>query len=505
MSSGSPRRWPCPLVEDSLDPSRAEHAVLGSHVSMVAATGALARALRLAEHPTVRDFVALLQNVSTSTVSEAKTMSAANAERIDFRAIRATHPIEEVIVSSGVELHQRGRGYMGLCPFHDDSTASMSVGAVPDRFRCFGCGVGGDVIDYVRRRYDLSFIDSVKALKDGAVGKAAGGPLPTPRIPGERDLPRIGAHRGYEINQMAWEHFATPVAAAFAQSYLATRRGIDLVALRAFSGGAPVVGYAGTGWTTLVSRLHDKGVSDTELLAADLAQLTRGGRLVDTYRGRIIIPVTNSVGQIDGFIGRDITGDARACKYRNPTRTATFNKSMILYQPTHHALAADANVVIVEGVLDALAIAAAAARTGEMDRFAPCTTSGVRASQEQVCRVLALHTGPPVIALDGDEAGVIGTARWLAGLGLDDTRPALVTTLPAGSDPADWLAVHGDPGLSAFDLRRLPGAGKRGVQPSLPGRELVRLLADHPPLPVRAALTSLAPIAAQLPPEPALA
>jgi DNA primase len=124
---------------------------------------------------------------------------------------------------------------------------------------------------------------------------------------------------------MAWEHFATPVAAEFAQSYLARRRGIDLDALRAFSGGAPVVGYAGTGWTTLVSHLHDKGVSDDELLATDLAQITRSGRLVDTYRGRIIIPVTNGSGQINGFVGRDVTGSSRAPKYRNPTRTTTFN------------------------------------------------------------------------------------------------------------------------------------------------------------------------------------
>jgi hypothetical protein len=153
----------------------------------------------------------------------------------------------------------------------------------------------------------------------------------------ERDLPRISADRGYEINQMAWEHFATPVGAEFAQSYLAGRRGIDLVALRPSSGGAPIVGYAATGWTSLVSRLNDQGVSDQgvsddELLVTDLAQFTRMGRLVDAYRGRIIIPVTNRAGQVSGFVGRDVTGDNRAPKYRNPTRTATFNRSTILHR-----------------------------------------------------------------------------------------------------------------------------------------------------------------------------
>jgi len=439
------------------------------------------------------------------------------AGRVDVQAIRAAHPIEDVIASSGVELHQRGHGYMGCCPFHDDSTASMSVGAVPDRFRCFGCGAGGDVIEYVSRRYGLSFIDSIAALQSRTPGSLGTGSAALPssiharatsepalaRATSEPALPQVSANRACEINQRAWEHFATPVAAEFAQHYLARRRGIDVVALREFSGGKPVVGYAGTGWTSLVSRLRDQGVSDDELLGTDLAQITRGGRLVDTCRGRIIIPVTNSAGGINGFVGRDVTGDDRAPKYRNPTRTSTFNKSTILYRPTHHALAADANVVIVEGVLDALAIAAAAARRGEMDHFAPCTTSGVTASHEQVCRVLALHERPPVIALDGDQAGVEGTSRWLSGLCLDNGRLALVTTLPAGTDPAEWLAALGDSGLTAFDRRGSLRTDGEGVRPSLPGRELVRLLADRHTQPVPAVLARLVPLAAQLPPGPA--
>ena len=434
-------------------------------------------------------------------------MSPARAEHVDVQSIRAAYPIEDVIASSGVELHQRGHGYMGCCPFHDDSTASMSVGGVPDRFKCFGCGAGGDVIEYVTRRYGLSFIDSVQALQDCTIGTGSVAPQPSTRTgtraEREQDLPPLGADRAYEINQIAWEHFATPVAVEFAQSYLARRRGIDLVALRAFSGGEPVVGYAGTGWATLINRLHDTGVSDDELLGTDLAQLTRSGRLVDTYRGRIIIPVTNSAGQINGFVGRDVTGDDRAPKYRNPTRTMTFNKSTILYRPTHHPLAADANVVIVEGILDALAIAAAAARRGEMDRFAPCTTSGVTASHEQVCRVLALHGRPPVIALDGDQAGVEGTGRWLSGLCLDGGRPALVTTLPPGTDPAEWLAARGDSGLTAFDRRGCLRTDGPGVRPSLPGRELVRLLAERHVQPFRSVLTNIVPLAAKLPSEPA--
>jgi DNA primase len=67
---------------------------------------------------------------------------------------------------------------MGCCPFHDDSTASMSVGGVPDRFKCFGCDAGGDVIEFVSQRYQLSFIDSIQALQNGNIGSNAHGSLP---------------------------------------------------------------------------------------------------------------------------------------------------------------------------------------------------------------------------------------------------------------------------------------------------------------------------------------
>src|SRR5665647_2788687 len=123
--------------------------------------------------------------------------------------------------------------------------------------------------------------------------------------------------------------------------------------------------------------------------------------------------------------------------------------------------------------------------------------------RDQVCRVLALHGRPPVIALDGDEAGLEGTRRWLSGLCLDGGRPALVTRLPTGIDPAEWLVVQVDSGLTVFDRRGCLSADGHGIHPALPGRELVRLLAERHPQPLRAVLTSLAPLATQLPPEPA--
>src|ERR1035438_6441365 len=168
-------------------------------------------------------------------------MSAARSERVDVQAIRAAHPIEDVIASTGVELHQRGHGYMGCCPFHDDSTASMSVGAVPDRFRCFGCGAGGDVIEYVARCTGLSFVDAARALESGTVFHGVQ-PASTVQVhrPARPAVHTTTAERAHTINHLAWEFFTTPANISVAEAYLREVRGIDVGGLCAAGGGEPV-------------------------------------------------------------------------------------------------------------------------------------------------------------------------------------------------------------------------------------------------------------------------
>src|ERR1035437_9450908 len=366
--------------------------------------------------------------------------TATGRTRFDVTAVRHDHRIEVVVAASGVELTQRGRGFMGCCPFHDDSTPSLSVGGVPDRFHCFGCGAGGDVIEYVHRFTGLSFTGAVHALQAGtAFGGAAPSITRQVPCPARAVEQTTTPQRARAINNLAWELFTSPASIDIAETYLRDARGIDIGPLCEAGGGEPIDGYAKTEWRSLTRHLKSHGVTTTELLELDLAQRSRTGELIDTYRGRLIVPVLADGGGIDGFIGRDTTGDPRAPKYRNPTKTPTFDKSTALYRPTHHGLDAGANLVVVEGVLDALAIAAAAAQAGEPAMFAPATTSGITVSGLQARSVLALHPKPPVIALDGDQAGQEGTDRWLTALCIEHGRTALATRLPDGLDPAEWL------------------------------------------------------------------
>jgi len=372
--------------------------------------------------------------------------------RVDVAAIRAAHRIETVVAASGVELKRSGTAFMARCPFHvEDRTPSMSVGGVEGRYHCFACGAGGDVIDYVARFNRIGFRDAADRLTADA---AFTGRLPTPVPPTQAlsDGPRIDrtpAARIFEVNELAWRYFTERPNLAEAEQYLLAERRINIRAIRSATDGRPVAGYAPSSWRRLADTVLNEGVTPDELVDADLVS-RRDYRLIDTFRGRVVVPVRDGYGRIEGFIGRDVTGDPRATKYRNPTLTATYDKSRSLYRPGRYPLSTTAHAIVVEGVIDALAITAAAAERGRLNTVAPCATSGVTVSRVQAAKVLAMTRNPVLLALDGDEAWAVGTDRWAHALVTQLGGRVQTIRLPAGVDPADWFAAKGTAGLDVF-------------------------------------------------------
>jgi DNA primase len=422
---------------------------------------------------------------------------------VDVEAVRARHPLAEVVAASGVELHQRGHGWVGCCPFHEDATPSLSVDGVPDRFHCFGCGASGDVIDFIQRSRGLGFLDAVAALDGDPQPAGAGVPPMRPHLHVVRDTadPTVTITRAFEINALAWEHLSAPVPHSSAVTYLRHHRGIDIRALMHEHPQNRLVGYAGNGWTTLTNHLRAAGVTDDELLVMDLAARTRGGRLIDTLRNRLIVPVTDERGRIQGFVGRDVTGHPAPPKYRNPTRTPVFDKAHVIYRPTHQPLGPTGHAVVVEGVLDALALSAAAAAHGISSQIAACSTNGVSVSATQARHVLRISPNPVRIALDGDDAGRRGTERWLAATSLDAHHPALVVTMPEDLDPSAWIAHHGPSGIRDFLAPASTEPATDRPAAMLPGRQLARLVLDRARDPVRDTVAAIAPIARRLGPQ----
>jgi len=164
------------------------------------------------------------------------------------------------------------------------------------------------------------------------------------------------------------------------------------------------------------------------------------------------------VGLIGRYDGPRTPGKDGPPKYLNPTRTVTYDKSVNLYRPSAAGtrgtapLLADAQVVLCEGTLDALAIAAMAASVGRSAEFAPVVESGVALSSTQWDAILAIHPRPPVICADGDATGRATSAKWAVEAARRG-RESAITLWPEGHDPASYLAKHGTDGLTAITRR----------------------------------------------------
>jgi DNA primase len=246
--------------------------------------------------------------------------------------------------------------------------------------------------------------------------------------------------------EAAWGSYTSAGLHARGVAYLRSRA-IDVGALEAYTGRSEVEAAPG-GRDNLVRYLRDAGFSDDELVDAGLAhRAARSAPVTDFFRSRVLVPVRTSEGRMAGFVGRNV-GEARWAKYKNSPRTVLYDKSVNLYQPLPLPAEAQGRVVVVEGTLDAMAIAAAAIKAGT-ERYTPVTQSGKELSPLQVASLSSTGKATLVLALDRDAAGS-DARRRLAGALRSAGRSAAEANLPDGEDPASWLALHGAAGLGAF-------------------------------------------------------
>ena len=377
---------------------------------------------------------------------------------IGWNAIKSRHRLADVARRSGFDVGHTGR-VMVCCPTpgHDDRAPSLQLDLDRDRYHCFGCGAHGDVIDWVRDIEGVDAPGAVAILESGRAIKAAISAGTSRRSWTRRhteppNLDRTPRERIIAANEAAWAYYSYTALHERGATYLAGR-GIDIAALEAETRG-PVVGHTPSAKSRidgLVAHLAVRGFTETELIDAGLATRLADGCVIDFHRDRIVVPVRDSGGSVVGLLGRDITGSSPV-KYLNPATTAAYQKSRALYRPSEPALLPDACVVVCEGPLDALAVAAQAAVSGVSPRFAPVAASGRTLSDSQLEQILAIHPHAPVLAGDGDSPGRQANIEWARRM-LAKGRESVITEWPAGYDPATWLKTRGPEGLSAITRR----------------------------------------------------
>lgn len=330
------------------------------------------------------------------------------------------------IVSSYVTLKRAGRQFRGLCPFHSEKSPSFHV--TPDRqiFKCFGCGVGGDVFKFVQLRESVDFLEARQIL-----AAKAGIDLQHER-PTESASESIGKPDLERVNRWA--------AAWFQQQFLGTdgesareyvrTRGITEESIKAFG-----LGFAPDGWSALVNAASQKNIPPTLLLAAGLIkQRDEGNGFYDAFRNRLMFPIQDAMGRVIGFGGRAL-GDDNA-KYLNSPQTVLFDKSRCLYglNAAKDAFRDGKRAVVVEGYIDCLM----AHQFGFTETVA---TLGTALTLDHV-QMLRRYVDEVVLLFDADSAGQRAANQSLPLFFTSDVSLRLAQ-VPEGKDPADLLLQKG--------------------------------------------------------------
>ena len=332
------------------------------------------------------------------------------------------------VVSEYLPLKRDGRRYWGLCPFHNEKTASFSVNPELNLYYCFGCKAGGNVIQFVMEMERCSYPEAVKRLADKARMT-----LPEMRDDPDYELRRSRNERLYAANRDAARYYHDllwkPEGKA-ALDYL-HGRGLDDGTIRRFGLGAST-----DHWDGLTAYLEEKGYTRDELALAGLT-VVKGDSAFDMFRSRVIFPIIDQQNRVLGFGGRAM-GDAKP-KYLNTSDTPVFNKRKGVYAIHLIRKIRDLKrVLLVEGYMDVVAITQA----GVVGAVA---TLGTALTNEQA-RLLKRYAPEIHLAYDGDEAGQHAIERALGILEAEGI-PARVLYFPDGLDPDEFIRERG---LDAF-------------------------------------------------------
>ncbi len=337
---------------------------------------------------------------------------------LDIPALKARHPLGDAVEASGVRLMGRGRVRQGVCPFHDEAEGSLTVYEDSQRFYCFGCGLGGDVLDYIQRTENLSLPEAIERL-DGGAYPAVSRPAPTPRRPAAPLPPRDPG-------------LLTAAARFYAGELRRSPAGLAYLASRGLGPDAAVrlgLGFAQGGG--LGHALDSAGFSEGRI--RDSGLFTERGS--ERFSGMVVVPEFSG-GLVRWLVGRAVDAD------RTPRFQALPGPKPVL--GLGRLGPAPPLAVVAEGVFDWLVLAG-----WGVQACAALGTQGVE-------RVASALRGCPrvFLAFDNDEAGLEATERLAGLLG----RRSAAVALPQGVGDVAELACHPQ-GRSLF-LRLLVRAAR---------------------------------------------
>lgn len=358
---------------------------------------------------------------------------------IDSRVIEEIKSRNDIVdvISSYVGLKRAGSNMQGLCPFHSEKTPSFTVFTATQGYYCFGCGAGGDVINFVRQVENLEYVAALEFL-----AKRVGITLTenTKHTDGGFDRARM-----LRMNKEAARYFRECLfdekIGGEAMAYLRAR-GLDTATIKHFG-----IGYSPASFSALTKRLCDLGYSEQELVAGFLCGRSKNsGTLFDYFRNRVMFPIIDVSGNVIAFGGR-VMDDSQP-KYLNSSDTPVFKKSRNLFALNFARTACSEEIILCEGYMDVIALHAA----GFTNAVA---TLGTAITSEQA-RIMSRYTKKVLISYDSDAAGQRAANRAIGILG-EVGLDVRVLKIQGAKDPDEFIKKYG---AEKFSLQLTASRGK---------------------------------------------
>lgn len=353
------------------------------------------------------------------------------------------HPdtIEEVkqrtdlveVVSEHVVLRKRGKDFQGLCPFHEEKSPSFSVSPSKQLYYCFGCGAGGNAVNFLMEVGQQSFSEVVLNL-----ARRYQVNIKTLEPEQRQELQRQLSLREqlYEIMALTanfYQHALRQSQGEVALNYLKSERQLNEQTIQQFQ-----IGYAPPGWETLYRYLVEVKRYSVDLLQQGglIQQRQKGNGFYDRFRDRLMIPINDTQGRIIGFGSRTL-GDEQP-KYLNSPETPLFDKGKTLFalDKARQTISKEDKVVVVEGYFDAIALHSVGINNA-------VASMGTALSPGQIKSLLRYTESKQVIFnFDADEAGNTATQRAIKeieSLIYSGQVQLKVLNLPDGKDADEFL------------------------------------------------------------------
>lgn len=340
------------------------------------------------------------------------------------------------VVSEFVTLRRRGVNMLGLCPFHNEKTPSFTVSPAKGIFKCFGCGKGGNSVNFIMEHESLSYPEALKWLAR------------------KYNIEVVEEEETEEQKQLKDERESLMIVSAFAQKYFTRSlweenegRTIGLSYFRERSFRDDIlkkfeVGYSPDGKAPFTEAAQKQGYK-MEFLEKTGLSIKRDDWVRDRFAGRVMFPIHNLAGRVIAFGGRILKDDPKAAKYLNSPESEIYHKSKVLYGifQAKREIAKTEKCYLVEGYTDVLSMHQAGIEN-------VVASSGTALTSEQI-RLVKRFTPNITIIYDGDAAGIKASLRGID-LVLEEGMNVKVLLLPDGEDPDSFAKKKGASGFREY-------------------------------------------------------